>query len=364
MIVVVGAGIAGLASALALSPFAKVLILERRSSEDANAGAGIQLSPNAIHALRFLSTDLAQSVVDRASAPSGLQILGAAGRSPLAAVNYRAMMDQRYGAPYLTIARGELYQALIDAVGSDPRITLKDNVPVASVERVGDGWRVADLAEPCSFLVAADGVNSAVRGAVTGDGPIDTGFIAWRGTGGTDADVTSLTMMPGRHLVRYALREDTDNVVLVDKGPASDRPAALDSAQAFAVADVTGWRPWPIAVREPHWFGDGTLAAVGDASHAMVPFLAQGGAMALEDAAQLKAEVSRDGLTAAAVDAYAKARAPRIKRVAAQAKQQGLIYHVPAPASWGRDLVIKAGGERAVLRRVDWIYRWRPAHQG
>ncbi|MEM6848702.1 MAG: FAD-dependent monooxygenase [Pseudomonadota bacterium] len=361
MIVVVGAGIGGLASALALSAFSEVLILERRSSEDANAGAGIQLSPNAIHALRFVSADLAQSVTARASTPSGLQILSGAGRSPLAAVDYRAVMNERHGAPYLTIARRELYQALVGAVGSNPRIALKDNTPVSGVERVGGGWRVAGLAEPCCFLVAADGVNSAVRGAVRGDGPIDTRFVAWRGTGRTHADVTSLTMMHDRHLVRYALREDADNVVLVEKGPASDRPAALDSPQAFAVEDASGWRPWPIAVREPHWFGEGTLAAVGDASHAMVPFLAQGGAMVLEDAAQLKADVSRFGLTAAAVDAYAKARAPRIKQVAAQAKQQGLIYHVPAPASWVRDLVIKAGGERAVLRRVDWIYRWRPA---
>ena len=355
-ILIVGAGIAGLSAALALAPYGDVLVVERRSAVAANKGAGIQLSPNAVAALQaFGARDAVEAI---ATMPGGLVIHAAGRRAALAELDY-APLAARYGAPYLTAARNALHGALLATVALRPNIEVRYDTPVDRLDG-GRGWRAPGLPE-ARFAVAADGMNSSVRHALDGSQPHDGGAVAWRGTAtGDDNPLTRLSLASGAHLVRYALKGQADNIVLVT-GRAVRHPDALGKHPLGPeIAGVTGWTPWPIKVRRRHNYGAGTLALIGDAAHAMPPFLAQGGAMALEDAAVLGSAVRRHGLTDAARAAYARERQPRTRRLAAQTDQQGLIYHLPVPLAFARDAAMRRTGQDGVLKRVDWLYRWQP----
>jgi salicylate hydroxylase len=131
------------------------------------------------------------------------------------------------------------------------------------------------------------------------------------------------------------------------------------------IGAVDGWRKWALFTVPPggQW-ADGAVALLGDAAHAMLPFAAQGAAMAIEDAAvlaQCLAEKSNDSAAApsAALKRYARLRRPRVARVQRSARQAGRIYHLSGPLALTRDLVIKAMGPARMLSRQDWIYNWR-----
>ncbi|MEM0905939.1 MAG: FAD-dependent monooxygenase, partial [Pseudomonadota bacterium] len=155
------------------------------------------------------------------------------------------------------------------------------------------------------------------------------------------------------------LPDARDNAVFVSS--LSRPPANLgDNPITTALTGVSQWVPWPIKVQPKHRYGIGTMAFIGDAAHAMPPYLAQGGAMAIEDAAVLSAAVARHGLTAEAVAHYGAQRTGRVKRLAAQTRRQGLIYHLPPPISFGRDMALRTLGAEGVLSQVSWIYGWNP----
>lgn len=357
MIVVAGGGIAGLASALALSPFDEVLVLERRSEGAANAGAGIQLSPNAMKALGALG--VGERVRAVAAAPEGLTVRAAGRRDPVVRVPYGEAMAGRYGAPYLTASRSALHGALLAAVCEQPRITLRHDTAVRQVAPRQGGVTVGGVEDRARLLVAADGVGSPVRGALVGDRPRETGWIAWRGRGPAAAGRdTELFMAPGHHLVRYALDDGDDNCVLVAPERGRDPGTLALTPTGRHLTDVADWTPWPMRVRPRHVFRAGRVAFAGDAAHAMLPYLAQGGAMALEDAATLGQAVGAHGIGEDALAAYAAARAPRTRRLATQAERQGIVYHLPLPLALARDTAMRRLGPQAVLSRVDWIYRW------
>lgn len=343
MFTVVGAGIAGLASALALAPHGPVRVLERRDREAAQGGAGIQLAPNAMAALDALG--LADTVRQRASAPDRLAIRTAGRARDLIALHYPPL-SARYGAPFLTIARARLMETLLHAAEANGAIEIVYNTPAS-----GDG--------EATLRVAADGVHSALRSRLIGDAPRDTGACAWRASGAPAEDHTELTMGPGYHLVRYPLAGQRDNLVLVTRG--GRHPTSLRAPVAAALDGATGWTPWPIKVRPRHRYAMDNTAFVGDAAHAMTPYLAQGGAMALEDAVTLGAAVSAHGATPAALSHYAAARSTRVKRLARQSDGQALVYHLSIPASLVRDFAMARFGPAAVVKRMDWVWRWRPA---
>jgi salicylate hydroxylase len=148
-------------------------------------------------------------------------------------------------------------------------------------------------------------------------------------------------------------RED----VLARFPPAAWAPAARD-----LLAAPERWQTWSLHDRAPSaaW-GRGPVTLLGDAAHPMLPFLAQGAAMAIEDAAVLAAMVGQSPTDiVGALRAYEALRQPRTARVQRAARLNDLGYHLAAPAALVRDAVLRAlGGERA-LARYDWIYRWRP----
>lgn len=358
MILVVGAGIAGLSCALALAPYGDVVVAERRSAAAANVGAGIQLSPNAVKALAAIGAR--DAVAARASRPAALEVRAAGRRSPLVRLDYDAGIERRFGAPYLTAARADLYAGLAEACAGHPSITVRHDLPVDAITFTADGFRAENLGEPAAFVVAADGVNSAIREKLFGDVAEETADIAWRGTAPQDGSPhTELTLASGAHLVRYAMAGGRDNMVLI-AGRRRHPDAFASGPLGPRIAGVSSWTPWPIKVRRRARFHLGGAVLAGDASHAMPPFLAQGGAMAIEDAAVLGAAVATHGPTAAAAAAYAEARRARIRRVAAQTERQGAIYHLAPPLSLARDAVMRRLGPGAILAQVGWIYGFEP----
>lgn len=357
MIVIVGAGIAGLAAALALCDVADVLVIERRSEVAANAGAGIQLSPNAVKALRVLGAE--EPVRAVAAEPTGLCVRAAGRAEPIVRVPYDAM-EATYGAVYLTASRAALYRALRETAATRPRIAFRFDTRASRVSFRG-GKAFAEGADgPADLVIAADGVRSDLRAALVGDNPRETGWVAWRGRGTPAGTDTELVMAPGHHLVRYALSEQDDNAVLVAKERGGSPEQLARTGSGRHLADVADWVPWPMRVRPRHVFRAGPVALIGDAAHGMLPFLAQGGAMALEDAAVLRWAILTHGMGPAALAAYDGARRPRTMRVAAQAESQGGIYHMGVPFSLARDAVMRRLGPAGVRSRVDWIYRWSP----
>jgi salicylate hydroxylase len=239
-------------------------------------------------------------------------------------------------------------------------------------------------------LIGADGIWSAVRHHLLPDlQPRFSGLIAWRGTLDTTQlprEYTSrrvqLWMGPGAHLVTYPISGARRiNVVAVvpgqwnrpgwsERGEDNEIKTAFVSAGWHAiprmlVGAVDAWRKWALfTIPGGGQWSDGAVALLGDAAHAMLPFAAQGAAMAIEDAAVLAkclAGRQNEGTAslAAALQRYERLRRPRVVRVQHTARQLGRIYHLSGPLALARDLAMKAMGPTRMLSRQDWIYNWQ-----
>ncbi len=190
------------------------------------------------------------------------------------------------------------------------------------------------------------------------------------------ASRVQLWMGPNAHLVAYPLAEGKRiNIVAVVAGtwnrPGWSEPGdAADIAQHFAapqwsiaprmvIGAVENWRKWALfAVPDGGAWTQGNIALLGDAAHAMLPFVAQGANMAIEDAATLAQCVKDTTDMQGALAAYEKLRAPRAARVQRTARQTGQIYHLRGAMAFARNHVMRSLGGERLLARQDWIYGW------
>jgi salicylate hydroxylase len=387
-IIVAGAGIGGLTAALALAREGfRVIVLEKAERLE-EAGAGLQLSPNASRVLIGLGL---KPRLSRAVTPEAVCLMSAVNGGEIA----RLSLDGK-DAPYWVIHRADLQAALRDEVESCSDIELRLGCQFEDVSPHAKGLTViqrsgaARREEPAVALIGADGIWSAVRHHLLPDvQPRFSGLIAWRGTLDTTQlprEYTSrrvqLWMGPNAHLVAYPISGARQiNVVAVVPGqwnrPGWSEPGDANEIKSVFVAArwhaiprmlisaVDGWRKWALfTVPGGGQWADGAVALLGDAAHAMLPFAAQGAAMAIEDAAVLAkciAERQNEGAAAlsAALQRYARLRRPRVVRVQRSARQAGRIYHLAGPLALARDLVIQAMGPKRMLSRQNWIYDWR-----
>jgi salicylate hydroxylase len=390
-IIVAGAGIGGLTAALALAKQGFRVIVLEKSERLEEAGAGLQLSPNASRVLIDLGL---RPRLWRAVTPDAICLMSAANGGEIS----RILLGQAAAteAPYWVIHRADLQAALRDEVESCSDIELRLGCQFEDVSTHAKGLTVmqrsgmARQEELAVALIGADGIWSAVRHHLLPDlQPRFSGLIAWRGT----LDATQLPreytarrvqlwMGPGAHLVAYPISGARQiNVVAVvpgrwnrpgwsEPGDGNEIKAAFVAAGWHAIprmliSAVDGWRKWALfTVPAGGQWADGAVALLGDAAHAMLPFAAQGAAMAIEDAAVLAkclSEKSNQGALApaSALKRYVRLRRPRVVRVQRSARQAGRIYHLPGPLALARDLVIKAMGPSRMQSRQDWIYKWR-----
>jgi salicylate hydroxylase len=348
-------------------------------------GAGLQMSPNAARVLSWLG--LLDRLRGAAVAPEAAELRDGHSGQPFFCTTLGERARHRWGAPYLHLHRADLHAAL-RAAARDAGAEIVPATPVKGYAHRPEGVRLtlADgTVETGQLLIGADGIRSALRTALNGpEAPAFAGQVAWRGTLAAEAAPEGMRRAratvwagPGRHLVTYLLRGGAlVNFVAVEEvsdwaeegWSAPGDPAVLAERFGGWHADVAGLLG---AVRETFRWGlftrphqvrwvDGRLALIGDAAHPMLPFLAQGAAMALEDVAVLLRALDRAPDVPAALLDFETERWSRVSRVQARSRLNGLLYH--RRTGLGRMAVrlpfraAEAVAPAMLDRQLDWLY--------
>ena len=385
-VLIAGAGIGGLAAAIALARENFRVIVFERSEAPETSGAGIQLSPNATRAL--ISLGALDEVRARAIEPSALIVGNALNRAVLAAAPLGARAQEMFGAPYLVCLRADLHNALMKVAGDYPDIELRYGTTLSDFAIHGRG--VTALAErnrqteeiPATALIGADGIRSAIRLRLHGAAkPILRGMAAWRATVSAAAlpddlrgkDDVRVWLGPGAHLVHYPVGDGSRiNLVAVTPdthateswGEAADANAMMpyfarwNEVPRAVLGQAKEFRRWSLydVPSLPFW-GTGAVTLLGDAAHAMLPFIAQGAGSALEDAVVLAKHLREADNIASALRVYERERMGRVRRMQEAARFAGRVYHMAAPWWHGRDFVMEKIGGAGLMKRNDWIYR-------
>jgi salicylate hydroxylase len=388
-LLIAGGGIGGLAAALAARRAHWEVRLFEQAERFSEVGAGIQLGPNTSRILReweLLRGPLAGQVV----APPRLRVRDGVDGAELAVLPLGSSCTQRYGAPYLTVHRADLQAALLQGARS-AGTRLHTGCRIAGVEPQADGVAVRTPAPERvhgDALLAADGVWSQLRKAVSGDDvPRASGHLAYRGLVRQQdlpqrlrSEEVTVWLAPRMHLVTYPVRGgDWLNAVCVVEGTQPGDPRDWDHAASQAqldaslgpvcaevrerVAGMPEWRLWVLHARDPVASPDqlarGCVALLGDAAHPMRPYLAQGAGMAIEDARELQrvlAMVSEDITDVpTALRRYALNRWERVGRVQERSQRNGTIFHATGPLRMARNAALRTLGAR--LLDQPWLYR-------
>lgn len=388
-VIVAGAGIGGLAAALALAGHGFEVRVFEQAEALREVGAGIQLSPNAIKGLAVLG--LSDSIARIGFEPTRAVIRHYQTGREYLRVPLGPVCQTRYGAPFLQVHRADLIEVLAKAV-TDAGIELILGTEFDGYARSGDRVFLTGTPDhdPADILIGADGLRSAVRAQMMGSmEPRFTGQTAWRATVSSDRvpaglvrDEATVWVGPGGHVVTYLLRGGSlINLVVVrekgtwrgqswtEPGDPNDLRVALrdwhpDVRQLIDTVDQANI--WALFDHPPlsHW-SDGQVALLGDACHPTLPFLAQGAAMAIEDACVLAQCLARDTVpTAEALKTYEAARKPRTSMLQAKARSNAGLYHPKRGAAglWTRSKLTVSGcfPPSVALRLVDPIYGYDP----
>ena len=394
-IFIAGAGIGGLTAALSLSRRSRAVTVIEQADELRPVGSGLQLPPNTMQVLRDLG--LEDALLPHVVAPRAIEVMTWRGDAPVAEIPLGALAEKRYGAPYLVIHRADLQAVLLKAARASAGITLRlgtrlrgaaqnsNRIKLELEQAAGeaDGEIPLDHDTGAS-LIGADGVWSTVRRRVMGlRAAAFSGRTAYRAViPASDVperwrNVTGLWLGPRAHVVHYPVSggERFNLVALVEEdwqeevwsGPA-DRSALLDRFRDWPGACrellslPSSWLKWALCSMDPgtSWV-DGRFALLGDAAHAMLPFAAQGAAMAIEDAEALARHLDQgaDDIPRA-LRAYESERQDRAERVMRLARSNDRIYHMSGPLALARDMVMRSLPSERLLARLDWLYGWRP----
>lgn len=377
---IVGAGVAGLAAALSLARKGISSDIIEQAPQLGEVGAGLQLSPNATRVLDALGVlpDLERQWVE----PRSISLVSGRDLRPLANVPAGDFARQRWGHPYGVLHRSTLQQSLLRAVLNQPLCRLHLG---HRVQGVGADALTAVTARQPDLIIGADGAWSVARDAIAGSPTVSfSGNIAWRFTISQAAAPSFLSrsgvtayLGARAHLVSYPLKEiDGFNLVAIAAGNRSDESWAIaaDAARrAMLLEQFSGWHReirtilagadhptfWPLyQASEGNWHNGRDTVLIGDAAHAMMPFSAQGAAMAIEDAFSLAAHVARAPLPSALASftAERKARAAKVK---ARGEFNRFAYHARGPIRLGRDIVLSLRSPEALAADLDWLYGHR-----
>ena len=364
-IAIVGAGMGGLAVAATLRRAGFDIQVYEQASRFARIGAGIQMMPNSMKVLRGIGVE--ERLRKTAFAPySHLNRVWDSG----AVMRELPMPEDLFGAPYLCMHRGDLHDALASAV---PPELIHLSKKLTGLDQSGDGVKLSfadGTTAQADAVIGADGVHSLVRGLLLGpDKPIHKGRIAYRAAFSAEHmqgyDIgASRTKWWGtdRHIVMYYTRADRSELYFVTSVP---EPAEWMTQESWsAKGDVNELRAayagfhqdvrtvldacpdchkWAILERAPlpRW-SDGRVVLLGDACHPMTPYMAQGAATAIEDAAILARcleAVNGDDIVGA-FRAYEAHRKPRVSRIQA----------ISSANTWMK------GGETGKEVDTSWLY--------
>ena len=398
-VIVAGGGIGGLACAFALARQGVPTVLLEQAGAFGEVGAGLQLGPNATRVLA--DWGLADALQACAAYPEALRVRSAHLGRELGHLRLGAMAIARHGQPYATLHRADLHALLLAAVREHGLTELRLNTRLASFTEHSDG--VAAMLDDGTTLtgdalLGCDGLWSRVRSQLLGPQSVRaSGHLAYRGmVCAADlalplrANVVTAWLGPRMHVVHYPVRGGKwVNVVAVVHGvlgqghggqvgsdpqswtheaQAADLQRALGPvcADLLSMIDaVPAWSLWALndrpAMAGAHEHAQGRVALVGDAAHPLRPYLAQGAAMALEDAwtiGRLLKPAPASNPWPSLLARFADTRWQRNARVQQHAQRNGRIFHATGFVRFGRDTAMRWLGE--TLLDNPWLYGGPP----
>jgi salicylate hydroxylase len=385
-VAIVGAGIGGLTAALALLRQGIDVTVYEQAPELKELGAGVQISPNGTKVLYALG--LGPQIEKVGVVVAGKEIrLWSTGQT-WKLFDLGAECVERYGSPFTMFHRGDLHKVLLDAI----RGLKQDAVVLAhkctSVAQTGDTVMMTfdnGGSANAAIVIGADGVQSRVRGALWGaDRPEFTGIVAWRGLiprdqvpAGVKMDVGTNWVGPGGHVVQYPVRGGTllNFVGLLERDDWRVESWTMQGSKDEFANDFRKWNPkiheciravdtpfkWALFARPPMetWI-KGRVALLGDACHSMLPMLAQGAVMALEDGVVLARCLKKYGIGTDALQAYETARMARANRTVERSAENGRRFHNPelASAEGAEAYVTREWQPDKVRARYDWLFTY------
>ncbi len=381
-VIIVGAGVGGLVAALCCARKGySVRILEQTGGED--LGAGIQLSPNCTRVLHDLG--FASELERHGCLPEAIEIRDWQTGHLISSKVLGESIRRGTGYPYYHMSRTDLTQLLRDKVEEEPRIQMHCDTRVDDFEQQAGKVQVSSGEEKFEgdVLLGAEGLHSTIKDKLLGSTrPRFTGNLAWRATfpaaqlpPGLISPVAALWWGPKKHFVFYPIAggELVNCVGVVEKTVWQDESWMTHGEPGELRQDFAGWHKdievlidhmdssncykWALYDREPlaHWsVGQATL--LGDACHPTLPFLAQGAAMAIEDAAVLAICLHKAMSVEEALQHYEALRMDRTARVQAESRRNGHIFHMSGIFAKMRNLVAST----AIANRFDWIYGYDP----
>ena len=384
-ILIAGAGIGGLATALALLRSGYEVDLYEQAHELKEVGAGVQISPNGTRVLHELGVGAA--LRELSCEASGKEIrLWSTGQT-WKLFDLGSVSVQRYGHPYLTVYRPDLIEVLAQAVRALKPDAIHFQAKVLGFEQRADqvalqfeqGQALGDV------LIGADGVHSRIRQQLFGeDQPLVTGLMAWRGVIPMERlpehmrrPVGTNWVGPGAHVVHYPLHGGKlmNFVGVVERSDWQVESWSARGSVAECLADFRGWHEdvqsmiqaiaepfkWALLQRPPlPTWGRGRVSLLGDACHPTLPFLAQGAVMTLEDAFILMRALQAETNAEQALQRYERARRTRTGRIVQGAADNTKRFHNPelANAEGAAAYVSREWGEERVKQRYEWLFNY------
>jgi len=379
-VLIAGGGIGGLTAALCLAEAGFEVAVFEQSAELGETGAGIQLSPNCTRVLHHLGLETA--LAPCSFLPEGGEFRAWKSGKVIGASPLGQSVRDEYGFPYYHVHRGDLLRVLVEAVQRSSAIELNTASELTGFDQrdrvracIGEAMHEGDA------LIGADGIHSAVRAGLFGDDvPRFTGNVAWRALVPADRlrpglvrPMATAWWGPRKHFVHYYLRSGTvvNCVCVVEKTgwqvESWTEPGEFEELKR----DFAGWHDdiqalidnmdpnslykWALHDRAPmpRW-GEGAVTLLGDACHPTLPFMAQGAAMAIEDAAVLAGCLAADDSVPAALKRYEDLRRPRTAGVQKGSRRNAKVFHLTGVPAWLRNRVASRAGRRT----ADGLFRY------